>query len=337
MIIIFALLLIISKQKVKDFNSMDNRIKELLTRLKQDTSTQEGQTSFQEQDIKQIWDLSRQYKQQATPKFATEKNLSQLQQRIKAEQQGPNRSNKIRRLGILRIAAAIAFLLVASWIINNQFATEDQWQWAENTGTENQIILLQDGSEVQLFPGAKLGYSKSFKGQEERAVSLSGAAHFDVSSNPDQPFIIETNNTQVKVLGTQFILAEADNLQETTVTVEEGKVAFTDKSTGEMVQVTANEIGVCQKGGILFQDKTQIPEGPQIVQLRTETIANLVAQLSRRQNWTITFDNGLKTCEITGTFDLNQPEKTLAKIKELTGHQVERKATNHYIIQGPCK
>lgn len=316
---------------------MDNRIKELLARLKQDTPPQEGQTSAQEENFKQIWDLSRQYKQQTAPNFATEKNLSQLQQRIKADQAATIRPSKIRRLGILRIAAAIAFILLASWMINQQFNPKDQWQWAKNTGSENQIVLLQDGSEVQLFPGAKLGYSKSFNRQAERAVSLSGTAHFDVTSNPAQPFIIETSNTQVKVLGTQFVLSEADNLQETTVSVEEGKVAFTDKSTGKVVHVAANEIGICQSGGILFQDKTQIPEGPQIIQLRTETIAKLVAQLSRRQNWTITLDNGLQTCAITGTFDLNQPEKTLAQIKELTGHQVERKANNHYIIKGPCK
>lgn len=316
---------------------MDNRIKELLARLKQDTPTQEGQTSAQEENFKQIWDLSRQYKQQTAPKFATEKNLSQLQQRIRADREAPSRPSKIRRLGFLRVAATIAFILFASWMINQQFKPKDQWQWAENTSTENQIVLLQDGSEIQLFPGAKLGYSKSFKRQAERSVSLSGTAHFDVTSNPAQPFIIETNNTTVKVLGTQFVLSEADNLLETTVSVEEGKVAFTDKSTGEMVQVAANEIGICQSGGVLFQDKIRIPEGPQIIQLRTETIAKLVAQLSRRQNWTITLDDGLETCAITGTFDLNQPEKTLAKIKELTGHQVERKADNHYIIKGACK
>jgi ferric-dicitrate binding protein FerR (iron transport regulator) len=123
---------------------------------------------------------------------------------------------------------------------------------------------------------------------------------------------------------------------ETTVTVEEGKVAFTDKTTSKMIQLTANEVGVFQVGGVLFQEQTEVPPGPQVIQLRKETLARLVAQLGRRHDWTITLDDAIQTCTITGEFDLNQPQATLNKIMEL-GYQIKKKTANQYQITGVCK
>ncbi|MEM6378291.1 MAG: FecR domain-containing protein, partial [Bacteroidota bacterium] len=183
---------------------------------------------------------------------------------------------------------------------------------------------------------SKVGYLKNYNKQSERAVSLSGTAHFDVQHNPEKPFLIETNGTQVRVLGTQFVLSEKAGIDETTVIVEEGRVAFTDKSTGEMVEVAAQETGICQAGGILYQEKSVQPKGPEIIQLRRATLARLTAQLSRRQNWNIDLDNGIQTCTISGTFDLSQPKDVLAKIREL-GYQIEQKANNQYEIKGVCK
>ena len=48
---------------------------------------------------------------------------------------------------------------------------------------------------------------------------------FEVAKNPDHPFIVTTENTETKVLGTAFNIFE-DSLA-TTITVNHGKVAFT--------------------------------------------------------------------------------------------------------------
>ena len=290
---------------------MDNRIKDILARLNKDAASSEEADAL-EKDFKKIWDHSRQYKQQSTPNFATEKNLAQLKSRIHNAQKIQPAPTKIRRLILPKIAAAVVFLLVSIWLINQQLNTSDEWQWAENTGTENVEILLQDGSVVQLYPGSKLGHLKSYNKQSERAVSLNGTAHFDVQHDPAKPFLIETNATQIRVLGTQFVLSESAEQKETTVSVEEGSVAFTDKSTGKMVEVGARETGVCQAGGILFQESSIAPKGPEIIQLRRATLARLAAQLSRRQNWTIDLNNGIQTCTISGTFDLSQPKGVFA-------------------------
>lgn len=85
------------------------------------------------------------------------------------------------------------------------------------------VVLLSDGSTVHLNYGSKLKYPQVFTGNT-RGIILSGEAYFEVSHNPDQPFIVKTGKLNVKALGTVFnVFAYADNdLVETTLV--EGKV-----------------------------------------------------------------------------------------------------------------
>ena len=65
-------------------------------------------------------------------------------------------------------------------------------------------IVLPDGSQVWLNAGSNLDYNNSTFNQELREVSLNGEAYFDVTKNPDKPFIIHTKKMDIKVLGTVF-------------------------------------------------------------------------------------------------------------------------------------
>lgn len=64
-------------------------------------------------------------------------------------------------------------------------------------------VILPDGSKVFLNADSYISYPKNFSSKERR-VSLKGEAFFDVTKNPEKPFIIESNNAEVKVLGTSF-------------------------------------------------------------------------------------------------------------------------------------
>src|SRR3712207_8218705 len=64
-------------------------------------------------------------------------------------------------------------------------------------------ITLNDGTQVWLNKGAKLTYPPSFD-EKERTVSLVGEAYFNVKHSHDVPFIVESRNARVKVLGTEF-------------------------------------------------------------------------------------------------------------------------------------
>ena len=65
-------------------------------------------------------------------------------------------------------------------------------------------VVLPDGSQVWLNAGSNLDYDNSTFNKELREVSLNGEAYFDVTKDPEKPFIIHTKKMDIKVLGTVF-------------------------------------------------------------------------------------------------------------------------------------
>ncbi|TRZ79130.1 MAG: hypothetical protein D4R94_00100, partial [Chitinophagaceae bacterium] len=64
-------------------------------------------------------------------------------------------------------------------------------------------IVLPDGSQVWVNSGSKLSYASNFDGKI-REVYLNGEAYFEVTKNPQKPFIVHTSGIDIKVLGTEF-------------------------------------------------------------------------------------------------------------------------------------
>ena len=90
---------------------------------------------------------------------------------------------------------------------------------------KNQVneFELPDGSWVTLNGNSKLLYPKKFK-NNIREITLVGEAFFDVQPNPENPFIINAGNTQVKVLGTSFNISAYPENEKVEVVVKTGKV-----------------------------------------------------------------------------------------------------------------
>lgn len=65
-------------------------------------------------------------------------------------------------------------------------------------------LELPDGTLVWLNANSQLTYGNKSFGMEEREVTLSGEAYFDVVKNEKLPFIIHTQEITVRVLGTAF-------------------------------------------------------------------------------------------------------------------------------------
>ena len=87
---------------------------------------------------------------------------------------------------------------------------------------QSTTFVLPDGTIAELSSGSKLVH-KPFWGRKERQVTLEGEGFFDVTHS-DAPFTIETFNTEVRVLGTQFNVRAWPEQFETIVAVKEGQV-----------------------------------------------------------------------------------------------------------------
>ncbi len=98
-------------------------------------------------------------------------------------------------------------------------------------------IILPDGTHVFLNAGSRLIYPDFFA-DKTREVFLSGEAYFDIKHDAKQPFIVQTTDIWVKVLGTQFNISAylGDNIIETVLT--EGKVQLGQNNAGFFSETT---------------------------------------------------------------------------------------------------
>ncbi len=108
------------------------------------------------------------------------------------------------------------------------FLPSQNWSQAYATTLgEQKTVTLPDDSTVLMNTNTQLSIEYT---ENNRTVRLtSGEAFFSVSSNPNRPFDVVTAGGSVRVLGTQFSVDAS--LEDTLVTVLEGKVALADTLT----------------------------------------------------------------------------------------------------------
>jgi transmembrane sensor len=137
-----------------------------------------------------------------------------------------------------RIAAVIVLGLGLAWLTISQ-----PWDTRISVKTElaQQEVTLPDGTKVWLNGHSEMRYPVDFEG-DLREISLEGEAYFEVAENKAKPFVIESGQTQTRVLGTSFNLRAYDGEVQVSVTVLTGKVAFS--RSGKQVVLTPGQQGI---------------------------------------------------------------------------------------------
>ncbi|HET55384.1 MAG TPA: FecR family protein [Ignavibacteria bacterium] len=97
-------------------------------------------------------------------------------------------------------------------------------------------IQLSDGTKVYLNHGSKLRYPQKFVGNS-REVSLIGEGYFKVHHQPENPFIVKTDNMQVRAVGTSFNVFAYPDEAFSSATLVDGKLII-DKKTNDNGFVT---------------------------------------------------------------------------------------------------
>ncbi|WP_339715269.1 FecR domain-containing protein [uncultured Kriegella sp.] len=114
------------------------------------------------------------------------------------------------------------------------------------------VIELSDGTVVHLNAGTKLRYPKVFAEAGNRDVYLEGEAFFDVEENKAQPFVVHTQQMNVRVLGTKFNVSSYDNENSTSTVLVEGSVGVYDTakkySNADGVVISPNQQAKIQNG-----------------------------------------------------------------------------------------
>ncbi len=191
--------------------------------------------------LDKLWHLSEDYKNDFQPDV--EKGLTTLKARM-AQAESTSTTAKVISIGsrqwLTRIAAAVVFLVACGFLFNLFIKDSSSLQNVATTDTLMENVLLPDGSTVWVNKHSQLSFPKTFTGAE-RIVQLEGEAFFKVAKNANQPFIVQTALSQIKVLGTEFNVRAYDQESTTAVEVEEGSVAFILTETKEQKTLVAND------------------------------------------------------------------------------------------------
>lgn len=122
-------------------------------------------------------------------------------------------------------------------------------------------IQLPDGSMVWLNAGSKLTYTKDF-GKKNREVMLTGEAFFDVTKNPEKPFLIQTNSINIKVLGTAFNVKAYPEDKQTETSLIRGNIEVTIKNRpNDKIFLSPSEKLVVENSSVAENKKSFINPG----------------------------------------------------------------------------
>lgn len=242
-----------------------------------------------------------------------------------------SRSNRLLtnwKMNLMRIAAVlfIPLLLVSSFLLYTVFQ--------QNQSGSGQVVMqeviatpgsrvhftLPDKTEVWLNSGSKLEFPVAIGEQQKRMVKLWGQGYFKVASDKNRPFVVETGELNIQVLGTSFDVSNYANDLQFNATLEEGKIALLTPSGKEIAQLvpgqqaslnkTTHEFSVEKvntqlitswKDGQLIFDDTALPE--------------VIKQLERWYNCEIELQEGVSTSDYS--FKATIQDETLGEVLKM--------------------
>jgi len=250
---------------------------------------------------------------------------------------------RFRKIWYAAAAVLLLGLLIPAAYLYVKPKTEQTVQYVEEVTGRGEIktVFLPDQTEVTLNAGSRIKYSVDFTG-DERSVELAGEALFNVASDPSRPFIVKTENMNVKVIGTVFDVKEYANDLFLSVSVASGKVEVetwhaTSKERAASILLEQNQQMKMDKSTGMFE-KLAIDAGKYFswtngaLYFHRTPIREVVNMLNRHYPQVdIELAEGEYSNLITGQHDKVDPEDILKGIIYTTGLKC-KKTENKYVL-----
>jgi transmembrane sensor len=143
-----------------------------------------------------------------------------------------------------------------------------------------QSIILNDNSKIELFSNSKLTYPSIFE-DSIREVHLEGSALFKITKDEKKPFLVNQGNLITKVLGTSFLIKEDSTSNITKIYLHTGKIEITNK--------TKTLSKILLPGDSLIYNK--LTDKEVIVKNRYKKVIVIKAETAVNNRISITFEN----------------------------------------------
>ncbi len=271
-------------------------------------------------DEKTVWDVSKKIK---LPKpIDSDVSWARFESKLDAVDEKQPILKVRPKLVHLRPALAMLFgilLLILLPILYVQFNIV-------NIATDRGEIVshtFPDGSLVQLSTESVLKYKKS-SWKSKRIVEIMGEAYFNVERGKI-PFVVNSDNLTVTVLGTKFNVKHRDDMIE--VAVNKGKVQVLDTVKEKQVILLAGQMSRFADG--------ELPEQPQKLPFANypgwtqnklmfyqDNLANVCREIERRFEVRVQLSNQkLADITVTGVLETDSVESVLSILSILIQQQ----------------
>lgn len=203
-------------------------------------------------------------------------------------------------------------------------------------------VTLSEGTIVWLNSGSKLVYPAIFS-TNKREVFLDGEAIFDVTKNPDKPFVVKSHQFDIEVVGTVFNVSAYSDDKYSNAVLQEGAIKLSHKSKAylpsEKQIMEPGQMAVFDPDDEKFRLRNVNPtdylswrNGYYI--FKSERLGNILKKLSRYYNVEILLkDRTLFYETFSGSLDLKgNPEEVLNIIQQTTPFKFRKEDGESLII-----
>lgn len=239
-----------------------------------------------------------------------------------------------------KYAAVVVLAVVSSILLYNNVLRVKQ---LDVIGTSQvQETILSDGSKVFLSQGARIIYPEKFS-VNSRQVSLEGRAFFEVEKDQSRPFIIKTPESQVKVLGTSFLVNSDMSTHQTEVIVKTGKVAVSsllesgNNNIVELIQGEAIKVVASDSDLVKFTN-----ENSNFLSWKSKTLTfnnhNLTDVLEVIEDAygvdVVVSEEQIKNCDLSATYRGQTVESIMEILSHTFGLKLQKLDTNTFKLTG---
>ena len=240
-------------------------------------------------EMKEQWNLLNKYSANKTPdtRKAWNKLYNRLDDELLVAANEPVKRNYTMKL--LHVAAIVLVLVAGAAIVYIGLVRNPKTEMVQmQSGSERNTLIktLTDGSVIYLAKNSLFSFPREFD-QKTRSVELNGEAFFDIAPNRDKPFIIETENAFIEVLGTAFNV-KTTNGSNFELSVDHGKVKVNLKSNPlEQELVVAGEKITSVNNNFIKSKRTPdevLTWYTKRMQFKDESLENIISVLNRNFN-----------------------------------------------------
>jgi len=250
--------------------------------------------------------------------FSAEKSYEMFRRRI------PRKTTLPVLFRYVSTAAAIFIVILISAQLYLYISASDM----VTLTTTDQIkeIVLPDGSTVKLNRYSSLTYPEKFK-DVAREVILSGEGYFEVISDKENPFIVQTDDIEVKAVGTIFNVYAYPGSQEVKTTLLKGSVEVSGVNTSASIRLEQDQTAIFNKQTATFYSETINSTENNIAWLSGSLIFNdtpleeIARELSNYFNTEIRIeDAALKSYKLTARFEKGESLNEILSLLQAAGN-----------------